>query len=176
MLLQFDAVPPPAFRVMAPGILLTALLAFSPAGRALARGHGWGLLIGYQAFRIPVEIMLAALFAEGLLPEQMTWHGRNWDVLSGITALGVAWLAATGRIGPWGILAWNLVGLGLLVNIVTVAVLSMPGPLQVFTRPPANTIVLHFPFIWLPTVLVLGALLGHLLVFRKLWAERAGAR
>lgn len=101
MLLNFDAFPPPLFRVFLPGMLLTALLAFSAPGRALAQGQGWGVLIGFQAYRIPVEIMLAILFAEGFLPEQMTWHGRNLDVITGVTALPVAWLAATGRVGPW---------------------------------------------------------------------------
>jgi hypothetical protein len=172
MLLDVNALPPPLFRVFLPGLLLTALLAFLAPGRALSRGHGWALLIGYQAYRIPVEIMLARLFAEGVIPEIMTWHGRNWDVITGVTALPVAWLAATGRIGRRGILLWNLLGLALLVNVVTHAILSVPGPLQVFTAPPVLTLPLGFPFIWLPMVIVLAALLGHLLVFRKLWGER----
>jgi hypothetical protein len=175
MLLNVDALAPPLFRVFLPGAVLTALFAFSAPGWALTQGHGWGLLIGYQAYRIPVEIMLAALHAEGAIPEIMTWHGRNWDILTGVTAPVVAWLAATGRIGAMSVLAWNLLGLGLLVNVVTHAVLSVPGPLQVFTAPPQLTLPLGFPFIWLPMVIVLAALLGHLLVFRKLWAERGKA-
>src|SRR5262249_2378684 len=150
-------------------------LAFTAPGRALTQGHGWGLLIGFQAYRVVVEIMLAGLFAEGVIPGIMTWHGRNWDVVTGVTALPVAWLAATGRIGPTGILLWNLLGLGLLVNVVTHAILAAPGRLQVFTAPPQLTLPFTFPGIWLPMVIVLAAFLGHLLVFRKLWAERAAA-
>lgn len=61
------------------------------------------------------------------------------------------------------------------MNVVAVAILSVPGPMRVFTGPPALTLPFHFPFIWLPMVIVLAALLGHLLVFRKLWRERAAA-
>ncbi len=175
LLLDFQALPPPMFRVVLPGVVLTAVLAFSAPGRLLAHGSGWGLLIGFQAYRIPVEFMLADLYADGVLPVQMTYHGRNFDILTGITAIGVAWLAARGTIRRAGILVWNVLGLGLLVNIVSVAVLSTPGRLQVFTEGPPNTIVFHWPFVWLPTIIVLAALLGHLLVFRKLWAERVEA-
>jgi hypothetical protein len=45
--------------------------------------------------------------------------------------------------------------------------MSMPGPLRQFDGPP-NVWVGDFPFVWLPTVMVAAALLGHLLVFRRL--------
>jgi hypothetical protein len=41
-----------------------------------------------------------------------------------------------------------------------------------FHDKPANTLVLHFPYVWLPAPLVMAALLGHLVLFRKIWAER----
>jgi len=96
----------------------------------------------------------------------MTFEGRNWDILTGISAVPVAWLAARGRIPRGGILAWNLLGVGLLVNIVTIAMLSMPTALQRFTTP--NTFVTGAPYVWLPTFLVQAAWFGHLLVFRRL--------
>jgi hypothetical protein len=63
---------------------------------------------------------------------------------------------------------WNALGLLLLANIVTVAVLSAPSPLRVFRNAPANSWVAHAPWVWLPAVLVQAALFGHLLVFRAL--------
>jgi hypothetical protein len=63
--------------------------------------------------------------------------------------------------------AWNLLGLGLLINIVTIAILSMPTPMRRFEGP-ANVFVATFPYVWLPTVMVSAALLGHLLVARRL--------
>jgi small-conductance mechanosensitive channel len=97
----------------------------------------------------------------------MTYSGRNFDILTGITAalLG-AWLLR--RPAPrWVIGAWNVLGLVLLANVVTIAVLSTPlfaafGPDRVLT------LVTYPPFIWLPAVLVLAALMGHILVWRCL--------
>ena len=169
---DYGAQPPPMFRVVVPGIALVAAVVFSGFGRRLADGLGWGVLIGYQAFRIPLELVLSALYVSGRLPVQMTFHGANYDILTGIFAVLVAVLASQKRIGATGILVWNIAGLALLVNIVTIAVLSMPGPLRAFPAEPANTIVFGWPYIWLPAWLVLGALFGHLLVFRKLWRER----
>jgi hypothetical protein len=59
----------------------------------------------------------------------------------------------------------------LLLNIVVIAILSMPTPLRHFHNEPANTFIAYFPYIWLPAFLVQVALFGHLLVFR--WLRRA---
>ena len=72
------------------------------------------------------------------------------------------------------LLAWNVAGLLLLVTIVGIAALAAPGPLQVFTDGPPNTLLSSLPYVWLPTVLVQLALLGHILLFRRL-APRAPA-
>ncbi len=58
-------------------------------------------------------------------------------------------------------------GLGLLTTIVTIAILSMPTPFRQFDGPP-NYFVATVPFVWLPTVMVMAALLGHLLLFGRL--------
>ena len=87
-------------------------------------------------------------------------------MLSGLLALPVAWLVFAGKAPRLFIWLWNCFGLGLLINIVTVAVLSMPTPFRQFS--PANLSVTEAPFIWLPAFLVTSALFGHLLVFRKL--------
>ena len=61
----------------------------------------------------------------------------------------------------------KLLGLGLLLNIIGVAVLATPmfeyfGPAQ------RNVWITYPPFVWLPTVMVLAALAGHLVVARAL--------
>jgi hypothetical protein len=66
------------------------------------------------------------------------------------------------------VLAWNVLGLALLVNIVAIAILSLPGPLRVFLAGPPNVLVLRVPYVWLPGFLVMVALAGHILVFRAL--------
>lgn len=166
----FGDFPPPALRLFAAGFVATVVIGLSPAGRKLARDLPLALLVGMQAFRLPVEIALAAGAAQGVVPPQMTWHGRNFDVLTALLAVPLAIALARGaqvRIWVW---MWNLLGVGLLVNVVATAVLSMPGPMQRFTSPPANVWIAFAPFVWLPTLLVTTALLGHVLVFRRLLA------
>jgi hypothetical protein len=165
---QFDARPPHLVVLMAATFIGTVALAFSRPGTRAVEGVAWSGLIGFQVFRVPVEWVLFQLHREGVVPVQMTFEGRNLDIVSGASAPLVAWLAATGRIGRRGILLWNCAALALLANIVTIALLSTPTPLRVFPNEPANTFVARLPWIWLPTFLVPAALLGHLLTFRKL--------
>ena len=119
---------------------------------------------------MPVEILLWALFATGLAPVQMSFEGWNYDVFSGLFALPVAALAFDGMTTRRRGLAlgYHIVGLLLLLNILVIAVLSMPTPIRQFHNEPANTIVAHFPVIWLPAVLVPFALMGHVLGIRQL--------
>ena len=167
-LAAFDARPPHFFLLMAPTALATLALAASPFGARLAGRTSWPWLIGFQAFRLPVEIVLARLSDAGVAPPQMTWHGMNFDVLTGLSAPFVAWLLGQNKLGARGIVVWNLVCLALLANVVTIAILSTPTPLRVFSDEPANTFVAEWPWVWLPAFLVPAALLGHLLAFRKL--------
>lgn len=170
VLREFDRRPPP-FLLLAFGFTLaTAALAFSPVGTRLVQGVGIGWLIGFQAFRIPVELWLHRLYQEGVVPVQMTYSGRNFDIVSGILALALGVWAMKRQPPRWAIWVFNIVGLALLVNIVTVAILSAPTPLRQFFNEPANTFVAYWPYVWLPAFLVQAAWFGHLLVFR--WLRR----
>lgn len=170
MLMEFTRRPPP-FVLMAFGfILATAVLALSPVGTRLVRGVNIGWLIGFQAFRILVELWLHQLFQEGVTPVQMTFAGRNFDIISGLFGLALGLWALKTQPPRWAIWLFNLVGLGLLINIVTIAILSTPTALRQFFNEPANTFVAHWPYVWLPTFLVQAAWFGHLLVFR--WLRR----
>jgi len=71
--------------------------------------------------------------------------------------------------------AWNIVGTLLLANILTVAILSAPTPLRVFHNEPANVWIADAPWVWLPSVFVLAAILGHVLVYRRLRVEAASS-
>jgi hypothetical protein len=172
ILSDFERVPPPMTALAGLAALLTAGLALSHVGKRLLLGVSLAALVGFQAFRVPVEIMLAQLFHAGEIPIQMTFEGRNFDIISGLSAIPIAWLASRGRLPRWTLLLWNVLGLGLLCNIVVISILSMPLPVRQFFNEPANVIVTTWPFVWLPVFLVQAALFGHLLVFRSLWLTR----
>ncbi len=124
-----------------------------------------GVLVGVQAFRIPVELLIHRAVMEGVAPPQMTWFpGLNYDVVTGVSALLLAPVA--GRLPRWVLHLWNGMGLCLLAWVVFVGVLSLPTPLQQFK--PDNTWIAFFPYIGLPVVLVSTALLGHLVLLKKL--------
>lgn len=170
ILREFERRPPP-FLLMAFGFTFaTAFLAFSPVGTRLVNGAGIAGLVAFQAFRIPVELWLHRLYQEGVVPVQMTYSGRNFDILSGILGLGLGLWLQRGKPPRWTIWLFNVVGLALLINIVTIAILSAPVPMRRFFNEPANTFVADWPFVWLPAFLVQAAWFGHLLVFR--WLRR----
>lgn len=125
-------------------------------------------IIKLQSFRIFVELVIWLLFIEQMLPVQMTFEGRNLDILSGITAVIVAWLVANQKINKTVLIIWNIACLGLLINIVTVAILSMPVPFQYFFNEPVNTAVAKFPYAFLPAFLVPLAYMLHFFSLRQL--------
>ena len=129
-------------------------------------------IIKLQVFRVFVELLLWALFIQNLIPIQMSFEGRNFDILVGLTAPVVAYLAIQGKISKGILIAWNLAGLGLLINIVAIAILSMPTPFQYFMNEPSNTIVTKFPFVLLPTFLVPLAYMLHFFSLRQLLLKR----
>jgi len=122
-----------------------------------------------QSFRIFVELILWQGYVKGLLPVQMTFEGYNFDIFSGIFAIPAGWMmsrnpASARVIGVF----YNLMGIALLMNILTIAVLSMPTPLRYFMNEPSNLIVGEFPFIYIPGVFVVLAIFMHIFSLRQL--------
>jgi hypothetical protein len=166
---RYTPPPPPALLLLLGQTILTVVIIISSRGTALASHLALGAVVLLQSFRIGVEVLLHRLYLEGVVPVQMTWSGRNFDVVTGITGLILGALLVRGRILPRGVvLGWNILGLVLLLNIVGVAALSTPVPFRVFTEGPPNLLPSTLPWIWLPSFLVQVALGSHLLVFRML--------
>lgn len=168
---RYAPVPPPGFILFALLTLGTVMLAFSALGARMAKLWLAGL-VGFQFFRVPLELVLHRLYSEGVIPVQMTYSGRNFDIVSGALAAVLALWLWRGRPPRWAVVAWNVLGLVLLANVVAVAILSTPVPFRVFMNAPANLLPSTFPYVWLPTFLVQAALFGHLLVVRRLRRDR----
>jgi hypothetical protein len=167
ILRQWDRVPPPFAGLVVAILALSLAISCSRLGARLVRGLPLAALVGFQVFRFPLELLMHRAYTEGVMPVQMSYSGRNFDILTGLTAglLGLAlW---RGRPRPWQIALWNLGGFALLVNVVTVAFLSTPT-FRWFGDDHLNTWVTYPPFVWLPAVMVAAALAGHVLVLRWL--------
>lgn len=167
VLMRWDLFPPPfmpvAFAMMAAGVWL----ARSEMGDRLARGLPLAWLVGVQAFRLPLELAMHRAYAEGVMPVQLSYEGRNLDVVTGITALVLAVAMTRWRVPRGVVMAWNVMGLALLVNVVGVAIASLPV-FAAFGPDRLNVFVTRLPYTLLPMVMVLAAWAGHLIIFRAL--------
>lgn len=164
VLRHWNRTPPPFGLLVVAIVVWAAVLAFSPFGRRLAQFVPLWALVAVQAFRLPLELAMHELYKRGVMPEQMTYTGRNFDILTGVSAVIVAVVAARGR-GRVLVTAWNVIGLALLMNVVTIAILSTPT-FRYFGEDRLNVFVTSTPYVWLPAVMVLAALAGHLVIFR----------
>jgi heme exporter protein D len=172
---RFDATPPPfALLVLAVAVVGVAVPC-SPLGTRLVRGLPLWALVGFQVFRFPLELLMHRAYVEGVMPVQMSYSGQNYDIVSGITAGVLGFWLTRGRVPNWVVAAWNILGFALLANIVTVAILSTPI-FRKFGDDRLNTFVTYPPFVWLAAVLVMAALMGHVLVWRRLSRKQESLR
>jgi hypothetical protein len=167
ILQQWNRTPPPFLFVIVLMTVLSVILAFGGVGTRIAQYIPLWALVAIQSFRLPLELAMHALVARGIMPNQMSYSGRNFDIVTGATAIVVAILVKQGFGGRRLVMAWNVLGLALLVNVVSVAIASMPL-LRLFGDDHVVTFVTYTPFVWLPAVMVLAALAGHLVIFRAL--------
>lgn len=164
-----DTVPPRFALALAPALIGIVLLFLTRNGRAWMDAADLRMLTWLHLVRVPVEIGLHMLYKQGLVPQLMTYEGINFDIISGATAPIIALFAF--RKGGWNrplLIGWNLLCLGLLINIVFHAVLSIPTPFQRFGFEQPNTGLLYFPYAWLAAFIVPAVLLAHLIALRRL--------
>ncbi len=173
---ETDALPPRiALALLPPAGFILALFLMKP-GRAWMDRLDLRALILLHVVRVPVEFGLHALHADGLVPQLMTWDGRNFDIFSGATAPLIALLAFRGgTVNKALLIGWNLLCLALLVNVVFHGVLSVPTPFQRFGFDQPNTGMLRFPYVWLPAFIVPVVLLAHLATLRRLFRSGSTA-
>jgi hypothetical protein len=163
ILSRFNSIPPPIALFFASGFVATIALGMSRWVRRLIE-LPLAMLIAAQAFRVLVEILMHEASTVDLAPTQMTWGGYNFDIFTGVTALVLGTFAKA--VPTRLVFIWNCLGLALLIWVVGIAIVSLPTRFQLLR--PDNTWVASFPYVWLPTVLVTAALLGHIVIFRKL--------
>jgi hypothetical protein len=170
VLARFELRPPPLLLALVGVICVTRSYSLSRGGKFLGSGLSLTVLVGFQVFRLPLELVMHEAALAGVMPQQMTFTGWNFDIVTGITAGVLAPLVALGRAPRWLILSWNVMGLVLVSVVMTIGFVSTPM-LRVFGGGSAlNTWIAYFPFVWLPAAMVAAAIAGHVLVFRRLAA------
>jgi len=169
--LSFSTRPPTMLFLLVATAVLAIAIGSSRLGQRLATGIPLAALVGIQGFRVLVELILHRAYREGLMPVQMSFSGLNFDILSGLSAIVVAVMLVRKPRSIVLARVWNAAGIVLLANILTIALLSAPTPLRVFHNEPANVWIMQAPWVWLPSVFVLAAVVGHILVYRRIRYE-----
>ena len=167
--LNTASLPPRLFVFgLAPALLLILGL-FVFARSSLITALPLTLLTIIHVIRIPVELTLAWLAEARAVPEVMTFHGTNLDILSGMTAPLAFYFAIKDRpVSRIVLIVWNLAALALVLNIVITAILCIPSPIQKLAFDQPNVAVLNFPYAWLATVIVPIVFFSHFASLYKL--------
>jgi hypothetical protein len=164
-----NSIPPRIILLLLPPVILIIYLFVSARGRHFMNQLNPGMLTLLHVIRIPVEFVLYGLFLEKQVPQLMTFAGGNYDIISGLTAPIVYYFGFVKKIfNKPVLLIWNFICLYLLISIVIRAVLSAPSAFQQFAFNQPNTAILHFPYTWLPALVVPLVLLSQLASIRFL--------
>jgi len=160
---------PPRFALsLMPPVLLILILFITKKGREFLGSFNAKTLTLLHIVRIPVELTLYWLFLQTAVPEIMTFEGRNFDILCGLTAPLVYYFGYIKKVLSRGVLlTWNIICLLLLINIVATAILSAPFAFQKFAFEQPNIALLYFPYVWLPSFVVPCVLLAHIVSIRR---------
>jgi hypothetical protein len=135
--------------------------------RASLLGMPMPFLIGLNVWRVAGGFFIL-LAAEGRLGGPFPYSAGWGDIITGVLALPVAWLALRGQ-GKALIWAWNAFGMLDLVVAIALGVISANGsPLQLIHAGAGSEAVQMLPWSLIPTVLVPMFLIVHAVVFAQL--------
>ncbi|MDB5229070.1 MAG: putative transrane protein of unknown function [Bacteroidota bacterium] len=161
--------PPKFILAVFPALLTIIILFATKKGRIFIHSLPLDRITYINTVRIPVELVLYWLALHKAVPELMTFAGRNFDILAGITAPFVAYFAfRKNKLPVVFLLIWNFIALALLLNIIKDAILSAPFSFQRYAFDQPNIAVLNFPFSWLPSFIVPVIFFGHLVSITQL--------
>jgi len=164
-----DTIPPRFVLLIIPPILLIIILFNTQKGKLFIDSLDIKVLTIIHTIRILVEIILFWLFMYKTIPVELTFEGRNFDIISGVTAPIVYYFGFIKQtLSKKLIISWNIICIGLLLNVVLNSILSSPLLFQKFEFNQPNIAVLNFPFVFLPSLIVPIILFSHFVIIRKL--------
>lgn len=152
-----------------PPVSFMLWLFFSASGKSLLDNVNIHMLIVIHVVRAPIELVIYGLFMCKAVPHAMTFSGGNPDIIPGLTVPVVYYLGIMrGKIRWKMLVIWNLVCLGLLLNVIVKSAWSAPFFFQTIVSEHPNTAMLHFPLVLFPAVIIPILLCAHLAVIRNL--------
>ena len=155
--------------LVAPLMLLCISLFFTKNGKAFIDSLDIKTLTILHTIRILVELVLLGLYVHKTIPQAMTFEGRNFDILSGLSAPLIYYFGFVKKqISRPALIIWNAACMLLLFNVVASASLSLPARYQNFGFEQPNIAVGYFPFLLLPAILVPLVLFANAATIRQL--------
>lgn len=165
-----ETIPPRLVFVLGPLIISFIAVFNSKKGKLFLDQLNFKVLMWVHLVRLPIELILYGLFVHKALPEIMTFSGRNLDIVAAFIPFFIFFFGHDKKGLPRKkfLILVNSLGLVLLINIIFIAIFSTPYPFQLYGLEQPNLVVLNFPFVWLPSVVVPVVLLMHMASIRNL--------
>lgn len=161
--------PPTIPLLVLPPILFMLMLFLSKRGGLFIDGLSAANLTLLHSVRVFVELVFYFLFIYKYIPKIMTFEGRNFDMVAGLTAPFVYYFGfVRKRLNRSLLIVWNLACLLLVINAARLAILSTPQYFQNTGLEQPNVALGMFPFTLLPGFVLPIVLFSHLAAIRQL--------
>lgn len=137
--------------------------------RDIIDGFPISFTVYFQSFRIVVELLILGLYREGLGPELVSFEGRNFDILAGLSAPVIGYLAYNRRVlSHKAVIVWNICCLLLLANIVFIFISLIVKPqLWGFDSIPISLDFPRLPYVYIAAAFMPAAVFMHVFSIRK---------
>ncbi len=124
----------------------------------------------YQSFRVPVETLLLYTYLQGTIPIEATFHGYNYDIIVGISALGIGYLTfKTGHKYRALLRAWNIIGIAMVLFVAFIIATSIYQPqIWGFSQPAVKHEFVQLPYLLIPSFLAPSAIFMHVVTLIQL--------
>lgn len=168
-LADFTLPPKMVLFVVLPALLFTVVFFSIKSTAKVIDAFPIALPVYFQTFRIFVELLIWGLYQEGIGPDLVTFEGRNFDILAGITAPVVGYLAYNKKVlSHRVVLIWNFACIGLLANIVFTFVSLVVRPqFWGYEQVPISPEFTKPPYIFIAAVFMPAAVFMHVMSIRK---------
>lgn len=137
--------------------------------RDIIDGFPIAFTVYFQSFRIMVELLILGLYKEGLGPELVSFEGRNFDILAGLSAPIVGYLAYSRKVlSHKAVIVWNICCLLLLANIVFIFVSLIVRPqIWGYDSIPISLDFPRLPYVYIAAAFMPAAVFMHVFSIRK---------
>lgn len=166
---DFELPPKMPLFVVLPALTLVAIVLTRESTSEILENTPSHLIVGFQSFRIFVELIIWNGFLLGFLPAETTFEGLNYDVLVGITAIPMAFYIYRDKVSKGLVLFWNIAGLLILANTVRVFVTSGFFP-EAFGLEPGSvgSEFVSPPYLFIAAIFMPLAVFLHFLSIKKI--------